>query len=71
MYLWNPLTLAACAGFSAICLENAAVVASIAAAVSGSAPLAAAAAVTAAYVGLYPLLLMVGVRQNFSSRGYG
>jgi len=44
---------------SATCFENAAVLVSVAAAAAGSAPLAAAAAITAAYLGLYPALLLV------------
>lgn len=47
---------------SATCFENAAALVSLAAAAAGSAPLAAAAAVTAAYLGLYPLLLLVSQR---------
>ena len=58
-FLWSPLAIASCVGFSTGCFENAAALMSIAAAAAGSAPLAAAAAVTAAYLGLYPLLLLV------------
>ena len=70
------MTLAACAGFSAGCLETAASITSIVAAAAGRAPLAAAAAVTAAYLGLYPLLLLVCALRtcalrNMSIRGYG
>ena len=58
-FLWSPFALAPCVGFSGACFENATVLASVAAAASGNAPFAAAAAVTAAYLGLYPVLLLV------------
>ncbi|KAG1676962.1 hypothetical protein FOA52_014838 [Chlamydomonas sp. UWO 241] len=61
LYLFNPLTLAACVGCTTTCLESAAVVGAVAGAATGSAWSAAACVAVGAYLGLHPLLLLVSL----------
>ncbi|XP_077241328.1 uncharacterized protein LOC143881884 [Tasmannia lanceolata] len=61
LYLWNPLTIVTCVGFSTSPIENLMVVLSLYGACSRLAPLAAFGWVIATHLSLYPAILIIPV----------
>ncbi|OVA14151.1 GPI transamidase subunit PIG-U [Macleaya cordata] len=61
IYLWNPLTIVTCVGFSTSPIENLMVVLSLYGACSRLAPLAAFGWVIASHLSLYPAILIVPI----------